>query len=183
MDKLIRVFTEKRIHILKLIAEHEGLHMREIAERTGMNPASVHCAIRLFKEMKLVSEKKIKNRKVFSINGGSIILKKIRSLLNVSELYDKKEFKELEKYGNVGIYGSFATGEDMPESDIDLWIYSNKKPDMIKLKNITRELERGLGKEVKLLVLDDDKIKRLKEKDPEFYFRLKLTSVGEDVFG
>jgi len=32
------------------------------------------------------------------------------------------------------------------------------------------------------LLLTDKKIKYLKENDPEFYFRLKLTSAGEDLF-
>lgn len=183
MNSLIKIFTEKRIRILKLVLEHDGLYIREIAERAGMNPASVHNAIKLFGKMDIVSEKMVKNKKTITANRNNTILKKIKSLLNISELYDKKSFKELEKYGKVGIYGSFARGEDTPESDIDLWIYSNNKIDAIKLRNITRELERIFGKEVKLLILDGVKIKRLKEKDPEFYFRLKLTSDGEDIFG
>lgn len=183
MKNLTRLFTEKRIRVLKLITEHEGLHIRDIAEKTGTTPAAVHNAIKLFKETGIASEKKVKNRKTVSINRNSTIFKKIKSLLNIFELQNKKAFGELQKYGKVGIYGSFARGDDTPESDIDMWLYSNNKINAIKLKDITRDLERNLGKEVRLLILDDDKIRRLKEKDPEFYFRLKLTSIGEDIFG
>ncbi len=48
-------------------------------------------------------------------------------------------FKELMRRGSVGVYGSFAAGKDIPESDIDLWIYSKNHIDAIALKNITRK--------------------------------------------
>ncbi len=183
MINILKIFSESNVRILKLVAEHDGLHIREIAEKAGINPATAHGAIKLFEEMGFVSEKRIKNRKAVFINKESIILGKIKSLLNIFEILNSRSFKSLEKYGTVGIYGSFARGEDTAESDIDLWLYSNKKQDLMKLKAITRELEKRFGKEVKLLVLDDEKIKKIKKDDPEFYFRLKLTSAGEDVFG
>ncbi|MDL5502733.1 MAG: hypothetical protein QSU88_05905, partial [Candidatus Methanoperedens sp.] len=68
------------------------------------------------------------------------------------------------------------------QSDIDMWIYTKNHSDVIKLKNITRKIETDFRKEVKLLLLTDKKIEDLKENDPEFYFRLKLTSAGEDIF-
>lgn len=183
MKNVLKVFSESNVRILKLIAEHDGLHIREIAEKAGANPATAHSAIKLFKELGFVSERRIKNKKAVFINRKNIILRKIRSLLNVYEILNNKFFRMLEEYGTVGIYGSFVRGEDVAESDIDLWIYSGRKLNLMKLKSITRELERNFGKEVKLLVLDDEKIGKIKNGDPEFYFRLKLTSVGEDVFG
>lgn len=183
MTNILRVFSESNIRVLKLVAGHDSLHIREIAEKAKMNPATAHSAIKLFKEFDFVSEKRIKNKKAVFINRENIILKKIRSFLNIYEILNNKHFKTLQERGIVGIYGSFARGEDAAESDIDLWMYSGKKLDSMKLKNITRELEKAFGKEVKLLLLDDEKIRKIKRDDPEFYFRLKLTSVGEDVFG
>jgi len=179
----LKLFTEKRILILKLLTVYENLYIREIAERTNINPAMVHSTIQLFKKMGFISEKRVKNKVTLTLKRDNIILKKIKSLLNISELQSRIAFKKLQQYGEMGVYGSFASGEDSAESDIDLWIYSNKKVDAVELKNIARDLERYFGKEVKMLILDDSKIKRLKENDPEFYYRLKLTSVGADVFG
>ncbi len=119
---------------------------------------------------------------MISLDRENILLNKIRQLINIYELQSHSSFKELKKHGSVGIYGSFAAGKDTPESDIDLWIYTKNHVDVIKLKKVTRELEADFKREVKLLVLTDKKIKDLKENDPEFYFRLKLTSVGVDIF-
>lgn len=183
MNDLLKVFTKNNIEILKLITKYDNLYLREIAEKTDTSPASVHKSTLLFNKLGFVMEKTVKNKKIITTNRNNILLKKIKSLINVYEMQNNKNFKKLEGYGNVGIYGSFANGEDAAESDVDLWLYSNKKINKIEIRNIVREMERSLEKEVKLLILNDNKIKMLREKDPEFYFRLKLTSAGEDIFG
>jgi predicted nucleotidyltransferase len=183
MNDLSRVFTKNNMKILKTIRTTDNLYIREIAEKTRVSPATVHSAVKLFKKLGMVIERNVKNRKVVSLNRNSVLLKKINALLNFYEISRLKEFRKLQRYGNVGVFGSFAMGEDLPESDIDLWIYSDKKLDAAELKGITRGLERRLGKEVKLLILSPKKLKGLRDRDPEFYFRLKLTSITfGDVF-
>jgi predicted nucleotidyltransferase len=182
MNDLSRLFTKKNLIILKDIAGESGTYIREISENTGTSPARVHQAIKLFKKFGFIKVEKIKNKKMIFLNRENILLNKIRQLINIYDLQSHGSFKELKRHGSVGIYGSFAAGKDMPESDIDLWIYTKNHVDAVKIKKVTRELEIDFKKEVKLLVLTDKKIKDLKENDPEFYFRLKLTSVGEDIF-
>lgn len=182
MNDLGKFFTKKNLAILKELASKKETYIREISENTGISPAHVHQAIKLFKRSCFIREKKLKNKKIISLDRDNTILSKTRQLINIYELQNHESFKELKKYGSVGIYGSFAAGTDTPESDIDLWIYSKKHLDTIKLKSIARTLETNFKKEIKLLVLTDEKIKNIKEKDPEFYFRLKLTSIGEDIF-
>ncbi|MFQ5975003.1 MAG: nucleotidyltransferase domain-containing protein [Candidatus Hydrothermarchaeales archaeon] len=183
MNDILRVFTKNNIKILDQISS-ETLHIREIAEKTNTSPATVHKAIELFKKLDFIVEKKVKNRKNVSLNRKNVVLKKIRTLINTNKILTSKAYKKLKKTGTIGVYGSFASGEDTPESDIDIWIYSKKKIDQIKLKSTTRKLTNELGKEVRPLTLTDEKIKELKEKDPEFYYRLKLTSVvlNGDIF-
>jgi len=178
MNDLSAIFTKSNIRILRELSKNEGLYIREIAERTSLSPAKVHQAIKLFKEFGIVLEREAKNKKVISLARESVLLKRISSLLNIFEISRLKEFRELLDYGKVGVYGSFANGEDLPESDIDMWIYSEKKLNLAELKGITRGIEKYFGKEVKLLILSKNKICNLREKDPEFYFRIRLTSVA-----
>ena len=185
MNNRLRLFNESTLKMLKLITLHDDLHVREIAERLGISPATVHYNITLLKKMGIIAERAVKNRKVVVLKRENIILKKLKSLINIYEFINHPAFKELERVGNVGIYGSFASGEDLPESDIDVWIYSEQQRiSIIDLKPITRKIEKRFGKDVKILVLTNEKIKKLKENDPEFYYRLKLTSIflNGDVF-
>jgi len=182
MNDLSKLFTKKNLLILKEIAGKTDTYIREISENTGTSPAQVHQAVKRFKKLGFIKEKKLKNKKIISLDRDNVILGKARQLINIYELLNHISFKDLMRRGSVGVYGSFAAGKDTPESDIDMWIYSKNHIDAIALKNITRKLETDFKREVKLLVLNDKKIKDLKENDPEFYFRLKLTSVGEDIF-
>lgn len=182
MNDLNKLFTRKNLIILKELASKNETYMREISENTGASPGQVHQAIKIFKKFNFIKEKKLKNKKILSLDLNNLLLCKIRQLLNIHELQNHISFKELNKHGIVGIYGSFAAGKDTQQSDIDLWIYSKDHIDALKLKSITRKIETSFKKEVKLLILTDKKIKDLKENDPEFYFRLKLTSAGEDIF-
>lgn len=182
MNDLNKLFTRKNLIILKELASKNETYIREISENTGVSPGQVHQAIKIFKKFNFIKEKKLKNKKILSLDLNNLLLCKIRQLLNIHELQNNISFKELNKHGIVGIYGSFAAGKDTQQSDIDLWIYSKDHIDALKLKSITRKIETSFNKEVKLLILTDKKIKDLKENDPEFYFRLKLTSAGEDIF-
>ncbi|MCK4936998.1 MAG: nucleotidyltransferase domain-containing protein [Methanosarcinales archaeon] len=185
MYDLSYVFTKSNLKILRLLKKEEGLYIREIAERLAISPFSVHNSIKLFKRFGFVKEKKVKNRKTIYLVRDNPILKKIFSLINISDLSENKNFKQLMKSGKVGIYGSFASGEDTIESDIDLWCYKQENVSNIELREITREIEKDFGMEVKLFVLSDSKIKIIMENDPEFFYRLKLGSiaVNGDVFG
>jgi len=182
MNELSKLFSRKNLLILKEISEKGETYIREIAENTGTSPAQVHNTIKQFKKLGFIIERKRKNKKLITLDTTSQLLGKTRQLINTYELQNHTSFKELQKHGIVGIYGSFAAGTDTPESDIDLWIYSQEFIDAVELKEIARKIEKDFKKEVKLLILNTEKIKTMKENDPEFYYRLKLTSTGEDIF-
>jgi predicted nucleotidyltransferase len=127
----------------------------------------------------------VKNRKTIYLIRQDPLLIKIISLINISEIIENKNFIKLTKFGKIGIYGSFGSGEDVKESDIDLWFFPLEKISNIELKEITREIEKEFEMEVKLLVLDNSKIHDFMQNDPEFYYRLKLSSIAinGDIFG
>jgi predicted nucleotidyltransferase len=183
MNNLLSVFTKNNIGVLKVISSEDNLYIREIAEKADISPAGAHEAVKLFRGLGFINEKELKNRKLVSLKSGNIILRKIRSLINVHELINSPAFSELSEYGIVGVYGSFASGDSAPESDIDMWLYPKKDVRMVSLEPIIRKLENKFRREVRLLMLTKNKLNNIREEDPEFYFRLKLTSVySGDVF-
>jgi DNA-binding MarR family transcriptional regulator len=182
---LSKIFNRSNIRILSLLKKEDGLYIREIAERLDISPFSVHKSIKLFNKMGFIEEKKVKNRKTIYLIRQDPLLIKIISLINISEIIENKNFIKLTKFGKIGIYGSFGSGEDVKESDIDLWFFPLEKISNIELKEITREIEKEFEMEVKLLVLDNSKIHDFMQNDPEFYYRLKLSSIAinGDIFG
>ena len=176
MERLIALFTRENMRILEVLFR-EPLYISEIADKVGCSPSTAHRAISLLKREGIASLRKVKNKIVAELDRGNVLLKNIKSLLNVNSLLSLNELKNLQKYGAIGIYGSFAEGTDGPESDIDMWLYSEKKTSALDLRKAVRSLERKLGRRISSIILSPAKLKKLKAEDLEFYYRLKLTSI------
>ena len=58
-----------------------------------------------------------------------------------------------QEYGvkEIGIFGSFARGEQKRKSDIDVLVDFDNVPDLIKFIELERRLQRLLGKKVDLV--------------------------------
>ena len=63
MNDLHRLFTKKNLVILKDLSSKNETYIREISENTGVSPAQVHQAIKIFKKLGFIKEKKLKNKK------------------------------------------------------------------------------------------------------------------------
>lgn len=183
MESLIALFTHENAQILKCLFR-EPLYISEIADKVGCSPSTAHRAVSLLKKLQLVSLRKLKNKVVVELVRESALLKSVKRLLNVDSLLCLGGLEKLQKHGTVGIYGSFANGTDTPESDIDLWLCSESKIRALELRKIVRGIEKQLGKRISLIILSPAKLKKLRTEDPEFYHRLKFTSIslGEEIF-
>ena len=177
MNTLSKLFTRDNIRILEELSKKDELDMNEIAESTSVSPNKVHEAIHLFQEVGIIQKREVKNKIFVSYNRESALLKKIRSLLNIFEISGLEEFKKLLGYGIVGVYGSFAKGEDRPDSDIDIWLCPSKKSSPSELVSLTKGIENHFGKEVELVIFSREDLDGLREKEPEFYFKIKFTSI------
>ena len=72
--------------------------------------------------------------------------------------------------------GSFARGENRPESDLDVWVLT-RSPKISRSAKLKREIELAVGREVNLLPLTPKRLKILKENDPVFYYSLVYGSM------
>ncbi len=63
----------------------------------------------------------------------------------------------------IGIFGSYARGEDTPESDIDVLVKFKKTISLLDLVKIHRELSKILGREVDLVTESSIKNEKLKK--------------------
>ena len=178
---ILKVFTKKNVEIVDLLAKNP-LYLREIAEKLGCSAGQACKTVSLLRKFDFAREKKIKNRKIISLNRENPLLARIRSLININNLINCKSYKNLKKIGKVCVYGSFAKGTDVPESDIDLAVFTSKS--LLDIRTAANKLENELGKKISILVLNKRKLEQLQKKDPEFYIRLKLTSMclNGDIF-
>ncbi|MFH1072241.1 MAG: nucleotidyltransferase domain-containing protein [Nanoarchaeota archaeon] len=175
MNTLSRLLTEKNLLILTLLGEEE-LSVREAAERAHCSPGKVHQAAVLFKRHGLVKVKKVKNRSVLVVQRQNPLYRKVKALVNVSEMLHSEGYRRLREKALIGIYGSFAQGTDDKDSDVDLLIVTEKKE--LEIRDALRMLEKNVKRKISPLKLSKEKLSSLEQRDQEFYLRLRLTTLA-----
>lgn len=176
-----KIFTEVNWNILKTV-KTERLNLRDLAKKLEKTPATIHYNLKYLKEFGVVRIKKQKNQYIIVPDTENFYYRLFMQMINRESIQQTKNLKELEKKGVIGIYGSFARGTDDKNSDIDLFVFTQTNE--IKIREIVNRLSRELGKEINLLILNEQKLKDLKNDDYEFYIRLRLESMlfNGDIF-
>lgn len=68
------------------------------------------------------------------------------------KLKENKEYlKEKYQITNIGIFGSYARGEEVPDSDIDILIEFKEAPDFFKFLTVEEYLENLLQKKIDMV--------------------------------
>ena len=181
MNDIIDLLNKNTINIIMLLSKGD-FYVREISGILKISPSAVHSAIKVLLEFNFVKEVKQKNKKIYALNRDNVLLRKVKSFLNFNQIVKSKAYKELNQTGAVGLYGSFAQGANDEHSDLDLWVYG-EKIDSALVSKISAKFEKEFKTETKVLILNKKKLENLKDNDPEFFNRLKYTSVTEgEVF-
>jgi len=77
---------------------------------------------------------------------------------------------------NIYVYGSYARGEDLETSDIDILIIGKiNKEDII---NDIDEISKRLGKNINAKIFSSFEWIKMKEKDKAFYERVEKDKIG-----
>lgn len=61
----------------------------------------------------------------------------------------KQEFREKYAVEQIGLFGSYARGEEHEESDIDIFV--KMKPDLLEMVGLKLQIEEDLSKKVDLI--------------------------------
>jgi len=96
----------------------------------------------------------------------------LKAFLNVEAL--EKQVDLPDWASGIGLFGSWSTGTNTSESDLDLWVLVEEiSPETeLEVARLERDLSSSLGREVTILLLTMDKLTSLREEDLPFYMSL-----------
>ncbi len=139
-----------RYKVLKVFLESplEKFGLREISKMTKISPVSVMNYLKEFEKEELIKKETRKNLPVYSgmrDNSKFIFYKKLSILSELNNSGVVEYIWEKVSPQAIVLYGSFARGESIENSDIDLFILGKEIP--IKLENF----EKILNKKIHLL--------------------------------
>ncbi|MEA3493193.1 MAG: nucleotidyltransferase domain-containing protein [Candidatus Margulisiibacteriota bacterium] len=179
---IFKMLDKNGFKVIRLLSRGD-FYLREIASTLKISTSVTHSTIKKLLNLEFVEISKEKNRKIVFLKRENLLLQKVKSFINLNELLSSKAYFELSRVGVAGIYGSFADGSNDEHSDLDLWVYAERM-DPAKVSKISSIFEKELKVETNILILNKDKLQRIKNKDPEFYSRIKFTSIfeGEGIF-
>lgn len=141
-------WTRLQMQIFSLLCLKSGeeLSQREIAGLLKVSPTAVANSLKLLIKSNLIAIKKTKNINFVGLNRDekkSIELKRVENLRNIylSGLLDYLE--ENLTGGTIILFGSYARGEDVKSSDVDIAVIERKEKSL-KLE----EFELALNREI-----------------------------------
>ncbi len=185
---LQKLFSSRvRVEILSvfLMNPERELYVREVERVTGEDYKNVSMELRNLEEIGLLSSRNEGNLKYFSLNKEFVIYEELKSIFMktkgaVGILREAVSTKRHIDY--VFIYGSFATGEERAESDIDVMVIGGIS--LEEVLALIRGPEEKLSREINVSLYDLQEMrKRVKNRNPfimEVLEGAKIMLVGDE---
>ena len=149
MDTYKHKFTnlETKIFSLLCVRSGEKLSQREIAKILGVSPTAVSKPIKKLKEKDLLIIEKTKTINFISFNRNnnqSIELKRVENLKNIYLSGLGNYLLHTLAGGTIILFGSYARGEDIINSDIDIAVIERKNK-ILELEKYEKKLNREIN--------------------------------------
>lgn len=174
------IFPQEKGRIIEHILNNPAktIRVRELAKELKVSPGYVSRSLKLLRKLKIVRGSKVDLSNPFT--------KALKIMLNVKRLVENRVIEVLQMSGAVGagVYGSWSSGTNAEDSDVDIWIKVDKHPGELKVARVSAEIRSLLKKNVEILVLTPERLERLRVNDPPFYYSLVFGSIvlyGEHI--
>lgn len=167
--------SKKRVKILEHVLYRNTIKVTNVAKELSLSKGFVSEFLYLLHKNKIL----YKNKEYHPTNNS--LTRAIKILLNINKINLHKIKKPFIK--GIGIYGSWAYGTNTIDSDLDIWIKTEKYPQEKELAQLSKILRKMVYTDVQLLVLTPKKIKQIKTDTP-FYSSLYHSSIllwGEPI--
>lgn len=146
------LFPEGRTAVLAALAAagDEGLHLREVARRTGLNSKTVMRELHGLRDASILSSRSVGRQVVYRLNPECPIAPELLSILRKTAGLAGVLTEALQPFADridaAYVYGSHARGEERADSDVDLMIVGSVS--LRELSSALREAGRSLRRTV-----------------------------------
>lgn len=162
--------TEERVKILENILERYSFTVKDISADTGVSKGLVSRYLDHLKKEGLLE----RSGRIYLVKNKSFT-RALKIVLNL----DKLKWDEISPHWmeSAGLYGSWASGTNREDSDLDIWIKVKEYPSEDDLNTLYKDLKDRTSSELNILILTSDKLESIKKNDIPFYNSLKNNSL------
>jgi len=144
---------------------HKDFHVREIARLVNKSPTTASSELNKLRKKGLLSAKKERNHLLYQAIPQNKNYQHLKLFHNIKSIRDSGLIEYLIEFYNhpsaIIIFGSFRKAENIPSSDIDLFILSSKKEEP-KLEKFEKELKH----KIQLFTFSPKKLHELRKNNP-----------------
>jgi predicted nucleotidyltransferase len=151
--------------VLDFLIQNPGRQLlaNEIERATKVSRAGVNFSLRKLAKEKLVIREKKAKIYLYSVDHTDPVIKQLKVLKTVSLL--KPVLAKVKNFSQKMIlFGSCARGENIPNSDIDLFILTNSQEEVRELIK-----KHSLNRKFQLVIRTPLKFAEMKNKEPVFF--------------
>jgi len=173
---LSKLFSSKeRIKVLEYVLFRNSFKVTEVSKDLKLSKGFVSGYLDFLYKNKVITKNKGYTNKSTPLSNS------IKLMLNINKINISRINKPFIK--GIGIYGSWADGKNMYDSDLDIWIKTEKYPDENEIANISKILRKMTNSEVQILVLTPAKLEQIKKDKPFFssIYHNSITLWGEQI--
>lgn len=176
--------TKRKILALFFLNSDKEYYFSEVVRRTGTRQGVVQRELKALTDAGILFAEKRGHQKFYSVNKSHPIFPDLRNIIFktfgiINQL--KNTLKSLEKKIKVAfVYGSFAKGEEVAGSDIDLFIIG--KAPLDEIVSVLAKVENAIGREVNPNLFSEAEVKEKYLKKNHF-IRSVMKSEKEFVIG
>lgn len=169
--------TPERLNILHEVLLRDEIRVTEISRDTDTSKGLVSRFLKDMEEESLLEREGVKYR-----NKNNSLNRALKVMLNINLL----RWEEISPSWtqSAALYGSWAKGTNTTESDVDIWIKTDKVPTTRELNQIYKNLKEKTSSDVHILILTPEKLEDIQQNDTPFYHSLlrnSLTLEGEPI--
>jgi predicted nucleotidyltransferase len=133
---LIKTINQKVLSLLVKFSDQE-FYEREVSRKLGISAGSANRALNELYSDGAVTRRRKGKMYFYSVDSSNALLIELKKLVNLILIEPLVE--ELKRMSSrIILYGSCALGADTSESDMDLFIVSNRKKDVSNVVNAFR---------------------------------------------
>lgn len=158
----------EKMDILKLFFHEpeKSFHLRELARILNTSPSTISKSANELVSKDILKSESSRGFKLYKANTENPNFKEAKILYNITHLRESGLLifltEKLNYPKTIILFGSFRKGDNIPESDIDIFIETSSKKEL----NL-EEYERKLGRKIHLFQLSPNEIQNMKIKNKE----------------
>jgi predicted nucleotidyltransferase len=165
------LYNQAPLRILSFLSlrSRKVFSAREISQATCLSKGTTHKVLRLFIDLNILSKEHKGNAFLYTLQSDNVLLKQFKIFENIFAL--KPVIEKIKSYCyQIILFGSCANGDNINESDMDLFIKSE-----CDKKTILKLIDKYSSKDMQInsAIFDSLEIAKLQKEDKVFLEQIK----------